>query len=77
MTVPTYRHSSPDTTAPEAPEAPEAVEAPADAATLDGGPAAACPACPHPLARHDPIGVRFCRATAVGGFDRGCVCRTG
>ena len=67
MTVPTYRHSS------------HGPETPADAATatLDGGPAAACPACPHPLGRHDPIGVRFCRATAAGGFDRGCVCRTG
>ena len=35
----------------------------------------ACPACPHPLEAHDPIGVRFCRATATAGLDRGCVCR--
>jgi len=35
----------------------------------------ACPACPHPLAEHDPIGARFCRATVAGAFRRGCVCR--
>ena len=34
-----------------------------------------CPSCPHPLADHDPIGLRFCRATRSGD-DRGCVCRT-
>ena len=38
---------------------------------------ASCPACPHPMAAHDPIGARFCRATAVGAFERGCVCRGG
>jgi hypothetical protein len=37
--------------------------------------AASCPACPHPLAEHDPIGARFCRATVTGAFRRGCVCR--
>ena len=37
----------------------------------------ACPACPHPLAQHDRIGVRFCLATAAGTADRGCVCRVG
>jgi hypothetical protein len=39
--------------------------------------AAACPACPHPLALHDPIGARFCRATAAAALSRGCVCRAG
>jgi hypothetical protein len=34
-----------------------------------------CPNCPHPLSAHDPIGLRFCRATAAGSSDRGCVCR--
>ena len=34
-----------------------------------------CPACPHPLSAHDPIGVRFCRATAAASIERGCVCR--
>jgi hypothetical protein len=37
---------------------------------------ATCAACPHPLAEHDPIGLRFCRATTAGNVERGCVCRT-
>jgi hypothetical protein len=37
----------------------------------------ACPACPHPLAQHDPIGARFCRATADSAISRGCVCSIG
>jgi hypothetical protein len=36
---------------------------------------AECPACPHPLAQHDPIAVRFCRATSAAALSRGCVCR--
>jgi hypothetical protein len=36
---------------------------------------AGCPACPHSLDAHDPIGVRFCRATAEASLERGCVCR--
>ena len=36
---------------------------------------ARCGSCPHPLAAHDPIGLRFCRATRAGDIDRGCVCR--
>ncbi|WP_222195146.1 RGCVC family protein [Modestobacter italicus] len=39
------------------------------------GDEAGCPACAHPLEGHDPIGVRFCRATVAAGLDRGCVCR--
>jgi hypothetical protein len=35
-----------------------------------------CAACAHPLAAHDPIGLRFCRATTAGGLARGCACRT-
>jgi len=46
---------------------------------LDGTPtrddAAGCGSCPHPLAAHDPIGLRFCRATRDGDITRGCVCR--
>ncbi len=37
----------------------------------------ACPACPHPVAAHDAISLRFCRATAGradGAAARGCVC---
>lgn len=33
-----------------------------------------CPACPHALADHDPIGTRFCAATTAGALSRGCVC---
>ncbi|SDX84537.1 hypothetical protein SAMN05661080_01435 [Modestobacter sp. DSM 44400] len=35
-----------------------------------------CAACPHPLTEHDPIGLRFCRATSSGTVSRGCVCRS-
>jgi hypothetical protein len=34
----------------------------------------ACAACPHDRNAHDPIGTRFCSATAARGLDRGCVC---
>jgi hypothetical protein len=38
----------------------------------------ACSACPHPLAAHDAISLRFCRATEDQLVDaaatRGCVC---
>jgi len=37
--------------------------------------AAACAVCPHPLAAHDAISLRFCRATAAqASTTRGCVC---
>ena len=49
--------------------------APADALALTGADEAGCPACPHPLSAHDPIGVRFCQATAAASLGRGCVCR--
>jgi hypothetical protein len=67
MTVPTY---SPDTaTTDTAPAGTDPVAE--DAAAQPSG-----PACPHPLADHDPIGARYCRATAAAGAtDRGCVCR--
>jgi hypothetical protein len=35
---------------------------------------ATCGSCPHPLDAHDPIGVRFCKATAASGRERACVC---
>ena len=39
----------------------------------DGG----CAACPHPLDVHDPISLRFCRASeAQATTTRGCVCPT-
>jgi hypothetical protein len=37
---------------------------------------AACPACPHPVAMHDAIGTRFCRATTAHTLSRGCACAT-
>jgi hypothetical protein len=34
-----------------------------------------CAACPHPLAAHDTISLRFCSATeAQASTTRGCVC---
>jgi hypothetical protein len=43
--------------------------APADQ-VLDG-----CAVCPHPIAAHDAISLRFCRATgAQASTTRGCVC---
>ena len=37
--------------------------------------AGACAVCPHPLAAHDTISLRFCSATAaLAATTRGCVC---
>jgi hypothetical protein len=44
------------------------------AAALEQEPA--CDVCPHPLAKHDAIGLRFCSATLSGAITRGCVCRS-
>ncbi|MCO1654023.1 RGCVC family protein [Pseudonocardia humida] len=33
-----------------------------------------CAVCAHDWGAHDPIGVRFCSATAARGLARGCVC---
>jgi hypothetical protein len=65
MTVPTYTAHSTETT-----ETSDRRE-PLDSSAQEPG----CPACPHPLADHDPIGARFCRATVAGAYRRGCVCR--
>jgi hypothetical protein len=35
-----------------------------------------CAVCPHPVARHDAIGLRFCHATLKGAIARGCICRS-
>ena len=37
--------------------------------------AATCSACPHPVARHDALGLRYCRATLTGAGARGCICQ--
>jgi hypothetical protein len=42
--------------------------------TAGGEVAAACAVCPHPWALHDRISARYCAATLVGKFDRGCAC---
>ena len=34
-----------------------------------------CTVCAHELDRHDPIGLRFCRATQTQALSRGCICR--
>lgn len=34
----------------------------------------ACPTCPHALATHDRISLRYCRAGAGRATTRGCVC---
>jgi hypothetical protein len=34
----------------------------------------ACAACPHALAAHDRISLRFCQATQASAATRGCVC---
>jgi hypothetical protein len=34
----------------------------------------ACAVCPHALATHDAISVRFCQATQAAATTRGCVC---
>ncbi|MCD2185762.1 RGCVC family protein [Actinomycetospora soli] len=38
------------------------------------GPGATCAMCPHPWAEHDALGRRFCTATQVGVWSRGCIC---
>ena len=34
----------------------------------------ACAVCPHELAAHDRISLRFCHATQASAMTRGCVC---
>jgi hypothetical protein len=64
MTAPTY---SPDSTETNDQRGGEPIAVPAE----DAG----CPVCPHPLAAHDPIAARFCRATTARALHRGCACR--
>ncbi|WP_422677969.1 RGCVC family protein [Blastococcus brunescens] len=55
--------------------APSVALAPAPVAT-----ASSCAVCPHPMADHDRISLRFCQATqpsgSGSGTTRGCVCPT-
>jgi hypothetical protein len=45
-------------------------------ATLVVDPDAAprCVVCEHALADHDPISLRYCRATQAQAIPRGCIC---
>ena len=36
-----------------------------------------CAACRHLWSDHDDIAARFCAATIVGAYSRGCVCVAG
>lgn len=38
-------------------------------------PDSTCAACPHLWSAHDALGRRFCTATRVVGWSRGCICR--
>ena len=69
MTVPASPTMT--STAPDA-FAPVEGERPLDDVSPVGG---ACDVCPHPVAEHDALGLRFCRATLAGAFSRGCICR--
>jgi hypothetical protein len=57
--------ASPMTAAPSVSSAPERTD------SEQGG---ACAVCPHPLAAHDRISLRFCHATQASATTRGCVC---
>jgi hypothetical protein len=35
-----------------------------------------CESCAHPIAAHDLIGRRYCRATASSALIRGCICKS-
>ena len=52
----------------------------APAVSSDPEAAGRCPACPHALVDHDPVSLRFCRATpagtVAGATARGCICRS-
>jgi hypothetical protein len=38
---------------------------------------AACDVCEHPIAEHDSISLRYCKATLSSALSRHCICRTG
>ncbi|WP_419750957.1 RGCVC family protein [Geodermatophilus sp. CPCC 206100] len=67
---------------PHATEARTGVRSPAERAQAlaDTGPqprdGAMCAVCPHAVARHDSVGLRFCHATLRGSISRGCACRS-
>ena len=52
-------------TAPPVARPEESSEAGSPVTDVDGR----CDVCPHPLVDHDPIGLRFCRATRSTGAE--------
>jgi hypothetical protein len=42
--------------------------------TTDAETVRPCDVCPHPWRDHDPLGVRYCTATASSALPRGCIC---
>ena len=51
--------------------APSVVPAPVRLPVEESG---VCAVCPHDLAAHDRISLRFCQATQASAVTRGCVC---
>ena len=49
---------------------------PAQTIALPATAQVACEICPHALAAHDAISLRFCSATRAAALTRGCVCPT-
>ena len=46
-----------------------------DRVRVEADAAGRCPACPHALAEHDAISLRYCSASqAMATSSRGCVC---
>ena len=37
----------------------------------------ACDVCEHPIAEHDSISLRYCKATMSSALARHCICNTG
>ena len=44
-------------------------------ATGDGAGRPRCAVCDHQVSEHDPIGLRYCRATQARALPRTCICR--
>lgn len=37
----------------------------------------ACDVCEHPIAEHDSISLRYCKATLSSALSRNCICNAG
>lgn len=68
--------TAPATTSPETVDQPATQsDTPSVTGPADVPVAGLCAVCPHPLADHDRIALRFCQATGAQGSSRGCSCR--